>query len=71
VTGQRIDALFVGGGEQGLGAVKATDEDARDDEVATAIDRVEDSGAGRATGCIGEDVVTSQFLLTLDMAGGH
>jgi hypothetical protein len=71
-TRQRIDTLFVGGGEQGLGVVKATNEDARDNEVATAIDGVEDSGAGRATGCIGEDVVTSsQFLLTLDMAGGH
>jgi hypothetical protein len=70
-TGQRIDTLVVGGGKQRLGVVETTDEDARDDEVATAIDGVEDSGEGCATGCIGEDVTTNQFLLTLDMAGGH
>jgi hypothetical protein len=69
-TGQRIDTLVFRGGKQRLGVVETTKENGRDNKVVTAVDVVKDSGLGRATGGVGEDVITGQFLLTLDVAGG-
>jgi hypothetical protein len=54
-----------------MSVVEATKEDAGDDEVATAVDRVEDGGERGTTGGIGEDVVAGHFHLALNMAGRH
>ena len=70
-TRQGVGVLFISGRDQRVGAVKTTEEDTRDDEVAATIDWVEDGSEGCAAVGVSEDVVAGHFQLALDVAGRH